>query len=576
MRNRNLLLIFTVFFLFALSLAACDGSSSGCGSSSSSSTSSSTTSSSTSSSSTSSTSSGGSDADADISLNGNSISVSGTGVTASGTVATITSAGTFTISGTLNNGQIVVDTDSSETVNIILNGADIHNNSSSPFNIVSAEEVVLELAAGTKNYLSDGSSYASEDEPDATLFSKEDLTITGSGSLSIDANYNNGIKSKDRLLIESGTITVDSVDDAIVGKDYIAVRGGNMTVKASGDGLKSTEDEDTEKGYISIEGGQLNITAGADGLQAETNIYISGGSGTITTGGGSSASIGADDSAKGLKASVGVTIDGGNFTINSADDTINTNDSVVINAGTLVLSTGDDAIHADYSVTINGGDVTVSKSYEGIESRALVINDGTIRVTSSDDGLNAVDPDSTGGWDWDPNQNSGNCTLAINGGYLAVNANGDGIDINGTITMTDGVVIVNGPTANDNGALDHSSFRMTGGLLVAVGSSGMAQAPSTTSTQYSLLLNFSSTQTANQLIHIQNSSGTDILTFAPAKRYQSLAFSSSGLKYGSSYSVYLGGKSTGTVEDGLYSGGTYSGGSQYTTFTISSIVTTIR
>lgn len=498
--------------------------------------------------------------------------MNGTGATADGTVATITSAGTYTVSGTLENGQIVVDTESAEAVEIVLDGVDIHNASSSAIYIINAEDVIVVLAEGAENRLSDGSSYVftDGDEPDATLFSKEDLTITGSGTLSIDANYNNAIKSKDKLTIEDGIIEVDSVDDALVGKDHITVKGGIITVNAAGDGLKSTEDDDPEKGYIKIKGGQLDITAGADGLQAETTITITGGSGTITTGGGSDGHIGQNGSAKGLKASVGVNIEGGDFTINSADDAINANDSVSISGGTLMMSSGDDGIHGDNSVSISGGETTITKSYEGIESLSIAISGGTTKVTSSDDGVNAVDPNSSGGW-----PGGGDATLVITGGYLYLNANGDGLDSNGTITMTDGVVIVDGPTANNNGPMDHGGFRMTGGFLLAVGSSRMAQAPSSTSTQYALLLNFTSVQQAGQLIHIQNSGGGDILTFAPAKNYQSLAFSSPDLTLGSTYSVYLGGSSTGAVEDGLYTGGTYSGGSEYTSFTISQIITAI-
>jgi hypothetical protein len=164
----------------------------------------------------------------------------------------------------------------------------------------------------------------------------------------------------------------------------------------------------------------------------------------------------------------------------------------------------------------------------------------------------------------------------MNGGYVFVNAGGDGVDINGSVEMTGGTLIVNGPTDNGNGPLDYDgTFQITGGTVLAVGSSGMAQAPGSTSSQYSVLLNLSSAKTAGTLVHFQKSDGTELFTFAPAKKYQSVAYSSSSLSNGTSIDVYFGGSSTGTVSDGMYSGGTYSGGTKYTTISVSGITTTV-
>jgi hypothetical protein len=164
--------------------------------------------------------------------------------------------------------------------------------------------------------------------------------------------------------------------------------------------------------------------------------------------------------------------------------------------------------------------------------------------------------------------------LYINGGYVAIDANGDGIDANGPIDMTAGTVIVNGPTNDGNGPLDYlGAFNISGGHLVAVGSAGMAQAPSTTSTQYSIMYNFASPQAAGTMVHIETESGQDVLTFVPTKQYQSVLLSSPELESGSTYVVYSGGSSSGTATDGLYSGGTYAAGSQVSSFTITSMVT---
>jgi hypothetical protein len=543
-----------------------------------------------------------------ITLEGDSITLDGSGAIVDGSTITITSAGTYSISGTLNDGQIKVDTQDKETVKLILNEVDIACSISAPIYIINTEKTVITLAEDTENKITGGASYifedAASDEPNAAIFSHDDLTINGNGSMTVKASYNNGIQSKDDLKIVSGNIDVSATNDGIKGRDSIAVKDGTITVNAGGDGLQSNNNENPERGYIAIEGGTLNITAGLDGIQSETSLVISGGNITISSGGGSvnsSINIGnpgntwgdwrnpmpgtaaaTDDtspSAKGLKAEVSISITGGKINIDSSDDSIHSNDSIIISGGNILLASGDDGIHADSTVDINGGEIDLTKSYEGIESAVITINNGNIHLVSSDDGINIV-----GGVDGSaimgrPGQgnftSSGNDHLYINGGYVYIDANGDGMDVNGSVDMTAGVVIINGPTSNNNGALDHMGFKITGGYLLAIGSSGMAQAPDTSSTQYSVMYNFSSVQPSGTLVHIGSEDGKGALTFAPTKEYQSVVLSSSELKNGSTYLVYTGGSSTGAVTDGLYSGGSYTTGTQATSFTISGVVTTV-
>lgn len=267
-------------------------------------------------------------------------------------------------------------------------------------------------------------------------------------------------------------------------------------------------------------------------------------------------------------------------------------------------------MHADSTLEVNAGEINVTQSYEGIESAVITINGGNIRITASDDGLNAaggndgsgmmggagqgggpgqrVRPGQGGqpGQGFQPGQGgqlgqdafavSGDYYLYINGGQIMINAAGDGIDVNGTIEMAGGVVLVNGPTENMNGALDcDGGFTLTGGYLVAVGSAGMAEAPGESSTQYSLLLNFDSTLPAGTLLHIQDSAGKNILTFSPTKAFQSIAFSSPELVAGATYTVYYGGSSSGVADGGLYQGETYTPGTPYVDFTVSGVVTWI-
>jgi len=543
-----------------------------------------------------------------ITLEGNAIIVDGDGTVVNGSKIAITSAGTYSIKGNLDDGQIIVRTEDKGIVKLILFGVDINCSNSAPIFVYKAQKTVITLADGSKNYVRDGDSYifddSESDEPNAAVFSKADLTINGSGSLTVNANYNNGIQSKDELKITGGDITVNAVNDGIKGRDCIAIKDGNITVDAGGDGMQSTNDTDSKKGFVAIQGGTINVTATEDGIQAETSLIISGGDITISSGGGSvnsSSNTGSSrdiwvsrenismennpdagsssGSAKGIKAAVDITIENGIINIDSSDDSIHSNDSLTINGGNIVLASGDDSIHSDSSIEINGGDISIIKCYEGLESAAITINDGNIHLVSSDDGVNVVGANEGPPIGGRPGQNDFNSSadnyLHINGGYFAVDAMGDGLDVNGTFNMTGGVVIVNGPTANNNGALDHSGCEITGGFLVAAGSSGMAQAPGTSSTQYSVLLNLTSSQPANTMFHIESEDGEEILTFVPTKAYQSVVLCSPELKNDSTYIVYSGGSSTGTVTDSLSSGGTYTPGTEVSRFTISSIVTTI-
>lgn len=505
----------------------------------------------------------------DIVLNGGSITTSSPDVVINGTTATITAAATYRISGTLTNGQIVVDTDDEATVKLLLDGVDITSESSSPLAIMNAEKAVVIVVEGTENYLTDAQTYvyadADEDEPDAALFSDDDLTIYGAGTLTVNGNYNEAIKGKDGLIIKDANITVTSVDDGIQGKDYLIIDGGTYHITTAGDGLKSDNDEDASLGFIQIDEGNFTIISGADAIQAETYLMVYGGEYELNAGGGNSAILNDDDSAKGLKAGSGIIVaEGTSFEIDTADDGVHSDNRVAIYGGTFTIATGDDGIHSDGTLDINGGAITISESYEGIEGANITINAGEIWLVSSDDGINAAG-------------DTGDFSLDINGGYIFVNASGDGIDSNGNVTMTHGAVIINGPTGRGNGSLDYDgTFDISGGFLLAVGGRDMLQAPSSGSQQNSLKVSFSSSSEAASLVHLQNTDGSSLFSFAPAKSYQSVVFSSPELITGESYNLYLGGSSTGTPVNGLYEDGTYTSGTLVSTFTVSAVVTTVN
>lgn len=559
------------------------------------------------------------DESTNIALAGTTATVDGTGAEATDGLVTITEAGTYVLSGELSDGQIIVNNQDDGIVRLVLNGVDIQNKDSAAIYIQEAGKVVMTLEEGTENTVSDGTTYVfaddTTDEPSAAIFSKADLTINGTGKLVVAANYNDGIVSKDDLKIMSGTYEILAADDGIVGKDMIAVEDGEFTINAAGDGMKSSNDEDTSKGFIGIGNGTFNITSGNDGIQAETLLVIDKGTYTLVTNEGSengevktgdqgfgqgmrgnrdaqstsqdtattesteSTTETESTSAKALKAGGDITVNGGNFTIDSADDAVHSNSNIAIADGAFQIATGDDGIHADSLLAISGGTIDITKSYEGIEGANITISGGESHVVSSDDGVNVAggndDETSTEGTQRpDQFNSSGNGLLSISGGTLTVDASGDGLDSNGSIAMSGGTVIVNGPTNSGNGALDFDgSFEQSGGILVAAGSSGMAQAPSDDSSQFSVSMTFSQTQQAGTLVHLEDSEGNTILTFAPSKDYQTVVISSPDLKENGSYTLYSGGSSTGSETDGLYNGGEYSGGTEIVSFEITSNVT---
>ena len=549
------------------------------------------------------------DIDTHIKLSDNNTTVEGSGAKIDGNIITINTAGTYSISGKLSDGQIIVNTDKEKKTYILLDGVDITCKNSSPIQILSSEKTVFALADNSENKISDGETYdESENNPDAAIFSKEDITFIGNGSLEVNGNYDKGIVSKDDLMIESGNISVKSVADGIKGKDSVVVRGGNLTIDAGGDGIQSYNVDEEDKGYASLENGTIKITAEQDGVQAETNLLVSGGNIDISTGGGSENSSSEDGwgqwggpqpgrpgetiqnntttentedstSAKAIKASSIIQIDDGKINIDSSDDSIHSNGKLIVNNGDIEASSGDDGVHADDELEINGGNLKISKSYEGIEGTDITINDGNIHVVASDDGLNAAGGADGSSINGRPGQNrmesTTSGTATINGGYIVIDADGDGLDANGDLTMTGGTAIVNGPTNGGNGALDYDGeFNINGGTLIAAGSLGMVQTPSSSSKLNTINISLTS-QEANTLIRVESEDGEDVVTFQPTKTYSSVVICTPNIKSNETYKVYIGGSCSGEEKDGLYSGGSYTEGTEVGSSKILDTITNI-
>ena len=468
-----------------------------------------------------------------ITLNGDSISFQGEGVTVGNSTVTITQAGTYVISGNLNNGQIIVDAADTDDVRIVLENVNIHSETSAAIYVRNADKLIVTLPSGTTNTLSGGSTYENIDENniDGVIFSKDDLTINGEGTLNINANYKHGIVSKNDLNIVGGTFNINSVSQALSGKDAVKIYGGVFNIESQGKGIKSENVDETEKG----------------------NIYITG----------------------------------GEFNLNTVDDALHTSGSIVIDGGNFTIKTEDDGMHADKDLVINGGNINITESYEGLEGYKVVINGGEINIVSSDDGINAANPESTNtvevipdttnttttqeatqnttnnmntvpvpptdgntmvpGKMGRPNTDNGmindpSAYIKITGGNTTINASGDGIDSNGSFLVTGGSLFVSGALTRGDAAIDYNGgAKIEGGTVVAVGGIGMNQSFGSESTQYSISYSVNAQGSENNAVKLIDNSGNVVVSWEnPPKEYSSVLISSPELKQNGNYKLQTG------------------------------------
>lgn len=427
---------------------------------------------------------------------------------------------------------------------LVLDGATITSPTSAAISATSAAKLVLLTTSGSSNQLTD----AATGTQDAALYSAVNTTIGGQGTLTVNGRLGDAIGVKGGLVIADGTLNVTAADDGIRGKDYLVVRGGAITVDSAADALKSTNDSKAERGYVLISGGTFQLDADTDGIQAETDLIITGGTLSITTAGGAAhaASLGADVSAKALKSEVLTVIEGGRVTADAAEDGIHTNGEAYINGGRIAIAAGDDGAHADIRLEISGGQLTISRSEEGLEAAVVAISGGTVNVAANDDGINAASDTIA----------AASLAIQITGGSVAVNAQGDGIDSNGALTISGGVVAVDGPTGNGDAALDSDgTMQINGGVVLAVGSSGMVQTPASSS-QSGWLAGTFSTQAAGTIISVSTEGGQWLASYVTKKQFAAVIFASPDVTNGSRYVVRSGATVTCTTTGGLAAEGT--------------------
>jgi hypothetical protein len=502
------------------------------------------------------------DVTARIVLNGTSATVDGSGVEATGGTVTVTSAGTFVFSGSLSKGQIVVLAGENDNVRLVLNGVDITAEQNAAIYAKTADKVVVILADGKKNLITDTASYTAidetSDEPNAAIFADCDLSVAGAGSLAVNANYKHGIATKDDLIVASGDITVNSVEAGLRGKDSITILdGAYILTSGQGDAIKTANDTETDKGWILIKGGVFNINSYHDGISAATAMQIDHGTFTVTA--GESANNASDDeSFKGIKGGLDIVLNGGVFTVASYDDAIHSNTNITITDGEFNLQTQDDGIHADGTLTVAGGKINIPKCYEGIEGSIIDITNGDITVVSTDDALNAAGGndgnDATGPTGKD-SFGSGSGAINISGGKVKALAASDCIDSNGTLNISGGTVYALSNTTREGDALDIVEAIFTGGTVVYGGLSNTGANPSGASTQ-SYVYASGAIPDGAEISVKQN--GETLASFTSYSELSVFALSSPEIVSGQSYEIYSNGVLIATVTAG--SGGSSMGG----------------
>ncbi len=314
----------------------------------------------------------------EISLLGASARAASDAVSVSGSTVTISGEGTYVLSGSLDNGYVIVDAGKEEEVQLILNGVSVTSEDFAALYVASADKVTVTLAEGAVNTLANGGSFTAVDESnvDAVIFSKDDLTLEGTGTLIIASPAGHGVVGKDDLKIRGGSYEINAAETAIKANDSMEIADGVFTLTAGADGLHAENSDDESLGSIYISGGTFSIDAADDGVHATTTLQIDGGVFEITA-------------AEGLEATC-ITVNGGDIAVAASDDGINAAwksslywPAIEINGGSVavVMGPGDtDGIDSNGDIVINGGTVSVSGNSAFDYDGTGVINGGAVIV----------------------------------------------------------------------------------------------------------------------------------------------------------------------------------------------------
>ena len=538
-----------------------------------------------------------------ITLNKTTATVSGSGAKADGSTITITEEGVYIVSGTLEDGQIIVDASDSDKVQIVLDGVNINCETNAAIYVREADKVFITLAENSSNTLGGGNEYTQIDDNtvDGVIFSKSDLVCNGTGSLTIEADYKHGIVSKDDLVITGGTYKITAADNGITAKDQLKILDGSFDIDAANSAVKAKNADNAELGNIYIAGGIFTIEAEQDGFHATGSIVVDDGTITVNSG---------DD---GFHAELDTIIRGGTILVEKSNEGLE-GKRVVVNGGDITVNASDDGINAansgdDGANAANSGDGGVNAANSG-DDGANATNPGANAAGSGDDDSNAASsnndssaavnsgddssisgaadgkeppqmpPDTENGSDMQPSQDfdpenapsggnapqdfdpgnapsdgdapqmmqrgpggGGNSELyiKITGGTLTVSADGDGLDSNGGLLVTGGTTIVYGPTSDGDSALDYDgSAIVSGGILAAIGSAGMVESFDEASTQPVITYYCTETQSADTTITLTDSDGSALFTVTPEKAYASIVLTCPEMKLDATYTLAAG------------------------------------
>lgn len=456
----------------------------------------------------------------------------------------ISEEGTYVISGTLTNGRIVIQAEDTAKVHLVLENVDITNLTGAPISAESGDKVIITLAEGSVNTLRDGGEnfvydQVADEEPNAAVFAKCDLTFNGLGRLNISAGFNNGITTKDDLVIINGDYQITAANHAIRGKDSVVIMDGSFDLTAKGDGIQTSNDTDPEKGWMILEAGDYVIDASDDGIQAETTLLIDGGTYQITAGDGYLAEVKETEttgSSTGINATTSILINQGSFTIDSQADSFHTSGELTIHNGTFTIESGDDAMHADEKILITNGQIDIVQSYEGIEAADIVIQGGIINIFATDDGINAAGSDET--TTTEPGFNrGGDYSITIEGGKISIITNCDGIDSNGTLTVSGGSVIslIDTREGGSGGVDCDGDFTVTGGTVIYGGTSTGNSLSSSSSQSYIYL---ASEIQADSLVSLMKD-GEVVVSFTPQINLMTLSITDSKIVADQVYDLYV-------------------------------------
>lgn len=448
-----------------------------------------------------------------------------------GSTATVTSAGTYIITGNLTGGSIIINSDDDSEIRLVLSGVNIESSSASAIQVENAGKVYITLAENTENFLSGDTSFSQSGENDGVIYSKSDLTLNGRGSLSISSTSASGIVSEKNITITGGTINISAGGYGISASESVRISSAMISVDSDDSGIYTYNEKADSSGFIYISDGIFNINSAGSAVDAKSILLIEGGAFNINSTGGYS-------SGYGLSAGEEVSVSSGEFVLYTADSALNSGSKVSVNGGTFTIYSGNNGIEGKSTVLIGEAKIDILKSYIGIEGETVYIHDAALGITSDDDGINAAGGnDGSGLADGEEAEAlSSSAGIRILSGNIDINASGDGIDSARDISVSDGTIFISSADSEENAVIDYShELYITGGTILAVGNSPREN--DFFDCEQPIVILDAESETQYSYIEITDESGNIIISGTSGFSYSSVLISSSQLQQGQSYTM---------------------------------------